>query len=60
MHGIKKAIEKYYLALDNREHGGVAEDKAFQEIQNILGLHWEQGKTKDHLDKHPKLKPFYT
>jgi len=58
--GIKKAIEKYYLALGNREHGGVAENNAFQEIQDILGLHWEQGKIKAHLDKHPKLKPFYT
>lgn len=56
---IKRAIKKYYLALDNRQHGGVAQRKAFDEIQQLLGLCWVQGETKTFLEKHPKLKPFY-
>jgi hypothetical protein len=37
---IEKAIKMYYLALDNREHAGIAEHKAFSEIQGILGMRW--------------------
>jgi hypothetical protein len=39
---IKAAIDKYYKALDNREHGGNAENRAFYEIQKILGMSWKQ------------------
>jgi hypothetical protein len=59
IYAIEKAIKKYYLALDNREHGGVAQDKAFVEIERILGLNWKQGEIKKFLDEHPKLKPLY-
>lgn len=59
LHSIKKTIIKYYLALDRREHGGVAQDKAFNEMQQILGMHWEQGKMTQFLEDHPKLKPLY-
>ena len=55
----RKAVQKYYLALDNREHGGAAENEAFIEIQRALGLQWKQGEMLAYLDKHPKLKPFY-
>lgn len=41
---IKAAIEKYYMDLDNRQHGGIAQDRAFNEIQEILGLQWRQSK----------------
>lgn len=56
---IEKAIKKYYLALDRMEHGGVAEQKAFAEIQAILEMHWERGQMTRFLDEHPKLKPLY-
>ena len=56
---IEKAVRKYYLALDNREHGGVAQDKCLREIQDILNMSWVQGETKEFLERHPKLKPFY-
>lgn len=55
MHAIHRAIRKYYLALDNREHGGVAMDKAFKEIEGVLGTRWRQGEMKDMLENHPKL-----
>ncbi len=56
---IRKAIRKYYLALDNRQHGGVAENKAFSEIQEVLGMTWVHGEVKQFLEDHPKMKPFY-
>jgi len=60
IHDIEKAVRKYYLDLDNREHGVAAQNKAFHEIENALGMTWEQGKMTEFLDKHPRLKPFYT
>lgn len=42
---IEAAIKKYYLALDRRQNGDKAQNAAFSEIQQILGIHWEQGKT---------------
>ncbi|WP_027854271.1 hypothetical protein [Marinobacterium litorale] len=59
IYAIEKAVTKYYLALDNREHGGVAENKAFNEIQEILGMSWKRGETAAFLEAHPKLKPLY-
>lgn len=59
VHAIRKAVQKYYLALDNQENGDIALVKSFREIQDILEMHWERGETKQFLDKHPKLKPFY-
>ena len=57
---VERAIKKYYLALDNREHGGIATAHAFSEIQSVLGLQWRRGEVSEYLEKHPKLKPFYT
>lgn len=37
---IREAIQGYYTALDNREHGGVAQHKAFEDIERILGMIW--------------------
>ena len=39
---IKNAINQYYKDLDNRKHGDVAQNKAFEKIQSVLGMHWEQ------------------
>ena len=41
------AIRDYHFALDNREHGAVAMDKALNEIESALGLPWRQGEELD-------------
>lgn len=60
LYGVEKAINKYHLALDRREHGGVAQNKAVQEIQELLGMNWEQGKMLERLERHPGLKKIYS
>ena len=60
IHLIRKEIKKYYLALDERKHGGVAASNSFGAIQEILGMHWVQGEVQEFLGQHPKLKPHYT
>lgn len=42
MSKVRAAISEYYTALDKREHGGIASIRAFDKIQNALGMHWEQ------------------
>ena len=42
---IRAAITGYYKALDRREHGGVAQLKAFNAIQKVLGMSWVAGAT---------------
>ena len=59
LYKIKRAIKQYYLSLDSGEHGGVAESKAFDEIQELLGMSWQRGETKEWLKNHPSFKPFY-
>jgi len=41
---IREVIREYYRALNQRKHGGLAQDNAFQRIQDILGMQWDQGK----------------
>lgn len=41
---IRNVIRAYHLALDKREHGGVAADHALQAIQEELEMPWQQGK----------------
>lgn len=41
----RDAITEYYAALDRREHGGVAQNRAFAKIEEALGMHWVQGAT---------------
>ena len=43
---IRQAIADYHLALDNREHGGLAANNAFATIQGALDMHWVQGAEK--------------
>ncbi|MCK5021474.1 MAG: hypothetical protein KAS32_30965 [Candidatus Peribacteraceae bacterium] len=38
---IRSAVEDYYSSLNNREHGGVAAGKCLKEVQEILGMTWE-------------------
>jgi len=40
---ITQAIRDYHLALDQRQHGGVAEAKAMAIICQYLGLRWIPG-----------------
>jgi hypothetical protein len=43
---ITEAIRDYHLALDNREHGGLAQDACMKAIENVLGLYYFQGQEK--------------
>lgn len=56
---VKKAVEKYYLALDRREHGGIAQDRAFNEIQQALGMHWQQGEALKESKAEEPIKHYY-
>jgi len=40
---IEQAIRDYHYALDTRQHGGVAQDRAVNAICNAMGMHWTQG-----------------
>lgn len=59
MHKIEHAIKQYHLDLDNRKHGGQSQDKAFRIICEALGMHWEQGKMKEHLENKPALQKLF-
>ena len=59
MYLITRAIKKHFYRLDQRSHGVVSMDKAFEEICEVLALSWKQGEMTEFLEKHPKLKPFY-
>lgn len=40
---VRGHVRAYYEALDRREHGGVAQDKALRGVQDVLGMEWVQG-----------------
>jgi len=40
---VREAVLTYYDALTARQHGGMAQDKAFNTIQHALGLSWHFG-----------------
>lgn len=40
---IRKAINTYHLALDTRQHGGVAMDRAFNIITDAMDMPWKPG-----------------
>lgn len=40
---IRQAIRDYHYALDTRQHGGEAQNKAFDAITDALGMYWQQG-----------------
>ena len=40
---LREAVTAYHLALDRREHGGVAGDKLVNAVQSILKMPWKQG-----------------
>lgn len=40
---IRQVIKDYHFALDNRVHGGVAQDVAFAKICKALDIPWVQG-----------------
>jgi hypothetical protein len=43
---IRAAITDYYHDLDSRKHGGVAMDRAFNKIEQALGMSWHEHQTK--------------
>jgi len=43
---IKQHIWDYFKALDDREHGGMAQESAFCYIKKTLGMYWHSGITK--------------
>jgi len=59
LNAVAKAIENYYLALDRREHGGIAASKAFQRIEETLGMSWKRGELTKRLEQNPRLKQIY-
>lgn len=40
---VRAAIRDYHYALDTRQHGGVAQDRAFNAICVALNMSWRQG-----------------
>jgi hypothetical protein len=44
---IKQAISDYHYALDTRQHGGVAQNRAFSAICTALGMQWILGAEKE-------------
>lgn len=59
LYEIEKAVKRYYLALDNHEHGYVAATRAFDRVQEILGMCWEQGQMTKLLEEYPKMAAIY-
>ncbi|MFR9719886.1 hypothetical protein ACL00X_11070 [Aeromonas diversa] len=51
LNGVTAAVTRYHLALDRREHGGVAASKLVNEVQDILGMPWIQGAALTELAK---------
>jgi hypothetical protein len=43
LEAVRQAIRDYHFALDNREHGGEAEARAFEQIVIALRMPWFQG-----------------
>jgi hypothetical protein len=39
---ITEAIQNYHYALDTRQHAGVAQDRAFNQICIAMGMQWER------------------
>lgn len=37
---IESAIDRYHAALTAREHGGIAGSRLVQDVQDIMGKHW--------------------
>ena len=54
---VKRAIADYHLALDRREHGGVAGAKALDEVQAALGMTWEPGEMRRRVNERPETTP---
>lgn len=40
---IREVIERYHLALDRREHNGIAAGVAVAEIEDLLDMPWVKG-----------------
>ncbi|MEZ5813383.1 MAG: hypothetical protein R3E13_01425 [Alphaproteobacteria bacterium] len=53
---IESLVRAYHLALDKREHGGIAQDRLVKGVEHVLDMPWKQGeelaksKNEKHLD----------
>jgi len=43
---VSELILDYHFALDTREHGGIAANRLINDLQELFGMNWEQGKEK--------------
>lgn len=43
------AVGRYHLALDNRQHGGIAANNLVNEVMDILDMPWNSGLAKSKL-----------
>ena len=53
---IQAAIEGYYKALSSRQNGTVARDQAFANIEDILGMRWNQREKFKEVANHDGVK----
>lgn len=54
---IRAHVANYHLALDNREHGGIAQHMAFDAICKELGTYWTQGEEAKRRAAQTKTEP---
>jgi uncharacterized protein (DUF2461 family) len=40
---VRQAIADYHFELDSRQHGGVAQNNAFNAICKAVGMYWREG-----------------
>jgi len=59
VYAVRRALQRYYLALDRREHGATAKERAFNEIQTVMGMQYEPGKMLATLEKNPGMRQIY-
>lgn len=53
---VEAAIERYHLALDQRQHGDVAAGVFISEVREIMGKYWEPGEALKRAKKAARKK----
>lgn len=54
---IAEAINGYYLALNTRQHGGIAMANAFKTIERVMEMNWLGQKGEPPYDYHSVVLP---
>ncbi len=52
---VRAAMHTYHLALDNRQHGGVAAGAFVQSLEHKLGMSWKVGAAQQREEKKKKV-----